>query len=111
MARDYHLGRFTATVRFLRPSYDVTGTGEREVNYLDDSTRYCEVEDAFLKADPVQEALAEEQTLTLKTWTVRDASTDWRVEYGGTTYDIVRVSPQRFGKTYYQIRRTDLCNE
>lgn len=111
MARDYNIGLFTERVCFLKPFVTISGTGEREVAYLEAHVRYCEVTEPALKAEETQEALAEEQTYQLKTWTVRQASTAWRVCFGGVTYDIIRVSPQRYGKTYYTIRRTDLCNE
>lgn len=111
MARDYNIGWFTEPVAFLLPVKSVTDTGERTVSYYDERVHYCEVDDIKYSDELTQEALAEEQTHTLKTWTVDKASTEWRVRYRGDIYNIIRIEHQRNNKTIYYIRRTDLCNE
>lgn len=111
MAKDYHIGRFTEPVRFLRPERTITATGERQTSWLPDACRFCEVSDSVRSAGQTQDALAEEQDCLLKTWHVHGASTEWKVSYMGATFDVVKVERQRYGITYYYIRRTDLCNE
>lgn len=111
MAKDYHIGRFSELVKFLRPERTITATGERQTSWLPDAHRYCEVVDSVRSAEQMQDALAEEQTYLLKTWHVHGASTEWKVGYLGVTFDVIKVERQRYGITYYYIRRTDLCNE
>ena len=81
MAGDYNIGWFTEPVAFLLPVKSVTDTGERTVSYYDERVHYCEVDDIKYSDELTQEALAEEQTHTLKTWTVDKASTEWRVRF------------------------------
>ena len=109
--KDYNLGRFTEDAEFLRPIQVETATGERETTYDTSVKRLCEVNDVVLKADESQDALPEEQTLLLKTWTVAGASNDWRIKYGDVVYDIIRIERQLRGITFYYLRRTDQCTE
>jgi len=111
MARDYDIGRFSAAVDFLRPVREVTDTGERSVTYHKEATHYCETEDVKYSEELGQDAMPEEQTHTLKTWTAIGVSTEWRVRYLGDIYNIIRIEHLRYNKSIYYIRRTDLCNE
>lgn len=111
MAREYNIGRFTEKVSFLCPVYEITSTGERSVRYEKSAFRLCEVEESAFVEDTTQSARTSEQTFTLKTWEVVGVTPSWRVRFRSELYDVVRVSPQRYGKCFYQIRRSELWNE
>lgn len=111
MARLYNIGNFTHPATFLRPVTEITETGERVKKYDTCFTRFCAIEDPLLKSATITDALAEEQTLVLKTWTVPKANTEWRVIVDGLIYDVVRVAEIDRNSSNYYIRRVDLCNE
>lgn len=111
MAREYNIGRFSERVSFLCPVYDITSTGERSVRYDQAAVRMCEVVESVFSEATAQDARTADQSFTLKTWEVSGVTTSWRVRYRSELYDIVRVSPQSYGKCFYQIRRSELWNE
>lgn len=110
MARNYHIGRFTELASFVRPTWTVTKTGERETAYVDCGCRYGEVDEDVRADELAAEALAEGQTLCFKCWEVRAATTEWRVRLRGMLFQVVKVVPQRSHVTFYYLRRIDLCN-
>lgn len=111
MAREYKIGLFTEKVLFLYPVYEITPTGERSVRYEQGSFRLCEVSESSCSEDTTSSARTSEQLFTLKTWAVVGVTPSWRVRFRSELYDVVRVSPLRYGKCFYQIRRSELWNE
>ena len=109
--RQYHIGRFTELASFVRPTWKLTSTGEREPAYVDCGVRYGEVDEDVRADELAAEALAEGQTLCFKCWEVREASTEWRVRLRGMLFQVVKVVPQqRFHVVFYYLKRIDLCN-
>lgn len=107
---NYKIGNFTETVLFLRPSFEITATGERDDNYVLDSERLCEIQDAVDKAETIADALAATQSYSVVTWKVEGITTEWQAEYNGERYYIDRILNEERDISRYEIRKIDLCS-
>lgn len=107
-SRDYNIGRFTENVRFMRPERTTTDSGARDTIYTQHACVLAEVTDIQSQPEQIQQALAEEQTLLVKCWTVAGVTTEFRAVYDGETYDVVKIEKKLRGISYYYLRKTDL---
>lgn len=109
--RNYKVGNFTEMVLFLKPEIQISETGASETVYVEAARRLSEMQDDI--SDTSNSALAEtiEQNYSVVTWKVEGVTTEWRAEYNGDRYFIVRILKEERGISRYELRREDLCNE
>lgn len=108
---DYRIGNFNEMVIFLRPENRVSETGASETVYVVDAKRLSEVKDIAESDANAYHAETAENACSVFTYLVVGAGVEWKVEYNGERYDIVRVRAMKRGIIRYDIIREDLCNE
>lgn len=106
--KSYNLGRFNEGVNFLRPERTVSDSGARSTEYVLHAQALAEISDDLSEAKELQQALAEEESYCVKTWTIGGVTTEFRVEYDGRMFDIVKIQRQMRGISFYYIKRNDL---
>lgn len=109
--RNYKVGNFTEMVLFLKPERRISETGASETVYVEAAKRLCEVQDRLAASEVISDAMSEVQTYSVVTWMVKEITTEWRAEYKGDRYYIVRTINEQRGISRYELRREDLCNE
>lgn len=108
---DYRIGNFNEMVIFLRPEIRISETGASETVYVVDAQRLSEVKDHVESEANAYQAETIENVYTVFTYLVVGAGVEWKVEYNGERYNIVRVRTMKRGIIRYDIIREDLCNE
>ena len=69
------------------------------------------MQDRLAASEVISDAMSEVQTYSVVTWMVKEITTEWRAEYKGDRYYIVRTINEQRGISRYELRREDLCNE
>lgn len=109
--RNYNIGLFTELVRFLKPERRISATGAPENVFVEYATRLCEIQDRVANVETISDADAEVQSYSVVTWKVPGITTEYRAEYEGERYFIVRILNEERDISRYELRKEDLCNE
>lgn len=109
--RNYRVGNFTEMVLFLKPEIQISGTGASETVYVETARRLSEIQDNISAISDSVLAETMEQSYSVITWKVEGVTTEWRAEYNGDRYFIVRILKEERGISRYELKREDLCNE
>ena len=107
--KDYNIGKFTESVIFLCPIEVITESGARETQYVISASRDAEVTDYSREHRQEQSALTEGESYIVRTWSVANANTSYKIRWNDVLYDVAKVVRLTATISEYYIERLDLC--